>query len=79
MNYDPWQITTCSMQLEASNSLYMSSHQSLRVGQNLYEDGHISYLRTDSVRISDEAAAAARGFIEANYGENYISKRPAAG
>ncbi|MDO5776149.1 MAG: type I DNA topoisomerase [Eubacteriales bacterium] len=75
----PWPFTTSTMQQEASKTLNMSTQQTMRVAQKLYEDGHITYLRTDSVRISDEAAAAARGFIEANYGENYISKRPAAG
>lgn len=75
----PWPFTTSTMQQEASKTLNMSTQQTMRVAQKLYEDGHITYLRTDSVRISDEAAAAARGFIEANYGKNYISGRPAAG
>ena len=75
----PWPFTTSTMQQEASKTLNMSTATAMRVAQKLYEDGHITYLRTDSVRISDEAAAAARGFIAENYGDKYISKRPAAG
>ena len=75
----PWPFTTSTMQQEASKTLNMSTSTTMRVAQKLYEDGHITYLRTDSVRISDEAAAAARAYIAENYGSNYISKRPAAG
>ena len=75
----PWPFTTSTMQQEASKTLNMSTATVMRVAQKLYEDGHITYLRTDSVRISDEAAAAARGFIAENYGDKYISGRPAAG
>ncbi len=75
----PWPFTTSTMQQEASKTLNMSTSTAMRVAQRLYEDGHITYLRTDSVRISDEAAAAARVFISQNYGDGYISKRPAAG
>ena len=75
----PWPFTTSTMQQEASKTLNMSTATTMRVAQKLYEDGHITYLRTDSVRISDEAAAAARSYISDNYGDKYISKRPAAG
>ncbi len=75
----PWPFTTSTMQQEASKTLNMSSSTTMRVAQKLYEDGYITYLRTDSVRISDEAAAAAKQFITDNYGSRYISKRPAAG
>lgn len=75
----PWPFTTSTMQQEASKTLNMSTQQTMRVAQRLYEDGHITYLRTDSVRISNEAAAAAQSFISENYGDAYISKRPAAG
>ena len=75
----PWPFTTSTMQQEASKTLNMSTQQTMRVAQRLYEDGHITYLRTDSVRISNEAAAAAQSFINENYGEAYVSKRPAAG
>ncbi len=75
----PWPFTTSTMQQEASKVLNMSSSTTMRVAQKLYEDGYITYLRTDSVRISDEAAAAAMKFITDNYGDRYVSKRPAAG
>ncbi len=79
IKYAPWPFTTSTLQQEASRTLNMSAQQTMRVAQKLYEDGYITYLRTDSVRISDEAAAAARTFVETNYGKEYVSHRPAAG
>ncbi len=79
VKYAPWPFTTSTMQQEASRTLNMSAQQTMRVAQKLYEDGHITYLRTDSVRISDEAAAAASAYIHENYGDAYVSHRPAAG
>ena len=55
----PLPFTTSTMQQEASKVLNFSTQKSMMTAQNLYEDGYISYLRTDSTRISHEAQAAA--------------------
>jgi len=74
---------TSSMQQEASRKLGFSSRKTMRIAQELYEGidvsgegatGLITYMRTDSLRISDEAAAAAAGFIEEHYGQKYLHK-----
>lgn len=75
----PWPFTTSTMQQEASKLLNLSTQQTMRIAQKLYEDGHITYLRTDSIRISDEAVAAAKSYIAENYGKEYVSHRSAAG
>ena len=75
----PWPFTTSTMQQEASKLLNLSTQQTMRVAQKLYEEGHITYLRTDSIRVSDEAVAAAKGYIYENYGEAYVSHRQASG
>ena len=72
--------TTSGLQQDASNKLNFSTRKTMMVAQQLYEGveikkmgtvGLVSYIRTDSVRVSDEARAAARNFILENYGENY--------
>ena len=75
----PWPFTTSTMQQEASKLLNLSTQQTMRVAQKLYEEGHITYLRTDSIRVSDEAVATAKGYIYENYGEAYVSHRQASG
>lgn len=72
----PWPFTTSTMQQDASRILNLSTQQTMRIAQKLYEDGHITYLRTDSIRVSDESVRAARAYIEANYGSSYVSSRP---
>ena len=79
VRYAPWPFTTSSMQQEASKTLNLSTQQTMRIAQKLYEDGHITYLRTDSVRVSDEAVRAAAAYISENYGSDYVSHRSAAG
>jgi DNA topoisomerase-1 len=78
----PLPFTTSTLQQEASKALNFPISKTMRIAQQLYEGvdvkGHgtvglITYLRTDSVRISDEADAAAREFIEGSYGEKYLS------
>ncbi len=69
----PLPFVTSSLQQEASKALNFSTQKTMRVAQNLYEDGYITYLRTDSIRISDEAIGAAKEFIGENYGKDYIS------
>ena len=74
-------FTTSSLQQDASTKLGFTTKKSMMVAQQLYEGvevkGHgtvglVTYIRTDSVRISDEAKAAARSYIQENFGQNYI-------
>ena len=78
----PLPFTTSTLQQEASKALNFPISKTMRIAQQLYEGvdikgqgtvGIITYLRTDSVRISEEADAAARTFIEENYGTDYLS------
>ena len=79
----PLPFTTSTLQQEASKTLNFSTQKTMRLAQQLYEGvdikgngtvGVITYLRTDSVRISDEADAAARSYISSQYGEEYVSE-----
>ena len=78
----PLPFTTSTLQQEASKALNFPISKTMRIAQQLYEGvdikGHgtiglITYLRTDSVRISEEADAMARKFVEETYGKEYIS------
>ena len=60
-------FTTSTLQQDASSRLGFSAKQTMRVAQGLYEDGLITYMRTDSVNISVEAQTAMRKYISANY------------
>ncbi|MBP3701671.1 MAG: type I DNA topoisomerase, partial [Lachnospiraceae bacterium] len=84
----PLPFTTSTMQQDAANVLNFATQKTMRIAQQLYEGvdvkGHgtiglITYLRTDSVRISDEALASSEAYIQANYGESYVSKEVPAG
>ncbi|NML64543.1 type I DNA topoisomerase [Hymenobacter sp. RP-2-7] len=68
-------FTTSTLQQEASRKLSFSVAQTMSVAQKLYEAGHISYMRTDSVNLSQEARAGARAAIEAAYGAEYAHER----
>ncbi|MDR0592622.1 MAG: type I DNA topoisomerase, partial [Bifidobacteriaceae bacterium] len=61
-------FTTSTLQQEASRKLRMNSRQTMRVAQRLYENGHITYMRTDSTHLSDQAFAAARRQARELYG-----------
>ncbi len=67
----PLPFTTSTMQQEASKALNFSLQKTMQVAQQLYEDGRITYLRTDSIRISDEAISSAKSFVTENYGSQY--------
>ncbi len=78
----PLPFTTSTLQQEASKALNFSIQKTMRIAQQLYEGidikgqgtvGLITYLRTDSVRISEEADQAAREYIASAYGEKYAS------
>ena len=77
----PFPFTTSTLQQEASKVLNFSTSKTMRLAQQLYEGidiegqgtvGVITYLRTDSTRVSDEAAAQAVSYIGETYGENYL-------
>ena len=76
---------TSTLQREASSKLGYGVSKTMQIAQKLYEGidigtdgpvGLITYMRTDSVRISDDAQAAAKEFVTQNYGENYYPKTP---
>ena len=69
-------FTTSTLQQTAGNRLGMSTRQTMSVAQRLYEEGHITYMRTDSVSLSGEAIGAARRKVEANFGEKNLSPQP---
>lgn len=79
----PVPFTTSTLQQEASKALNFSTQKTMRIAQQLYEGveikgrgsiGLITYLRTDSTRISETAEAQVKDFIENNYGESYMTK-----
>ncbi|MFS8520416.1 MAG: type I DNA topoisomerase [Micromonosporaceae bacterium] len=67
---------TSTLQQEASRKLRMSSAVTMRVAQRLYENGYITYMRTDSVALSETAIAAARAQIAQLYGERFVPPQP---
>ena len=78
-------FTTSTLQQEASRRLGFQGRRTMKAAQELYEGlevngmgatGLITYMRTDSLRISDEARAAAYEFIKEKYGENYVPDKP---
>ena len=68
-------FTTSTLQQEASRKLSFSVSQTMSLAQKLYEAGKISYMRTDSVNLSDEAVQGAVSAIRGNYGEDYVQTR----
>ena len=79
----PLPFTTSTLQQEASKALNFSTQKTMRLAQQLYEGvelkgqgtvGIITYLRTDSTRVSDEAVAASKEYIAKNYGEQYAAE-----
>lgn len=68
-------FTTSTLQQEASNRLGYGVTSTMRVAQRLYEEGYITYMRTDSVNLSQEAINGAKAQIIAEYGEEYSNPR----
>ena len=68
-------FTTSTLQQEASRKLGFSVKQTMMVAQGLYEAGHITYMRTDSLNLSELAQDAAGKEIEASYGREFVSLR----
>lgn len=69
-------FTTSTLQQAAATRLGMSSKQSMRLAQDLYEEGLITYHRTDAVNLSGQAIAMARSYIEKTFGADYIPEKP---
>ncbi len=78
-------FTTSTLQQEASRKLNMTPRRTMSIAQQLYEGvdiegegtvGLITYMRTDSLRLSEEAVAAARSFVSARYGKDYVPAQP---
>jgi DNA topoisomerase-1 len=72
--YPPFRTST--LQQEAGRKLRYSSSRTMSVAQRLYENGYITYMRTDSVELSDSAVGSARGQISKLYGDEYLSPSP---
>ncbi len=67
---------TSTLQQEAGRKLRFSSKRAMQIAQRLYEDGWITYMRTDSTTLSSEALAAARSQVTALYGPDYVPAQP---
>ena len=65
---------TSTLQQEASRKLKLSARDTMRIAQSLYEQGYITYMRTDSTSLSQEAVEAARRAVTERYGEEYVHK-----
>jgi DNA topoisomerase-1 len=69
-------FTTSTLQQEANRKLGLSARRTMQVAQSLYERGFITYMRTDSVHLSDQAITAARNCVQEKYGTEYLSPKP---
>ena len=69
-------FTTSTLQQAAGNRLGMSSRVTMRAAQGLYENGFITYMRTDSVTLSEEALDAARQSVERHFGRRFLTAAP---
>ena len=69
-------FTTSTLQQEASRKLRLSSKNAMRVAQRLYENGYITYMRTDSITLSESAITAARSQARDLYGADYVPAEP---
>ncbi|MFM7087005.1 MAG: type I DNA topoisomerase [Cyanobium sp.] len=69
-------FTTSTLQQEANRKLRLSARETMRTAQALYERGFITYMRTDSVHLSDQAINAARSCVSEKYGQEFLSPAP---
>ncbi len=72
--YAPFRTST--LQQEASRKLRFAANRTMSVAQRLYENGYITYMRTDSVTLSESAIATARAEISKQYGTEYLPDKP---
>ncbi|MDE7295955.1 MAG: type I DNA topoisomerase, partial [Clostridia bacterium] len=83
-SHAPAPFTTSTLQQDASNKLGMTAPETMLMAQHLYEGidvggehiAFVTYIRTDSTRVSEEAQAAAREYIKTRYGEDYVPEKP---
>jgi DNA topoisomerase-1 len=68
----PPPFITSTLQQEASRKLGFTAKRTMQAAQKLYEEGRITYMRTDGVNMAEEAYAAARAMIQSNYGARYL-------
>jgi len=68
----PAPFTTSTLQQEANRKLSLSSRDAMRTAQSLYEKGHITYMRTDSTTLSEEALVAIRKAVQFRFGNEYV-------
>ena len=68
-------FTTSTLQQEANRKLRLPARQTMRTAQGLYEKGFITYMRTDSVHLSEQAVVAARRCVEEKFGADYLSPK----
>ena len=71
----PVPFTTAALQIEANSRLGFSSRTTMSAAQGLYQAGLITYHRTDSLNLSSQAVGAIAGYIETNFGKNYLKVR----
>jgi len=69
-------FTTSTLQQEASRKLGFTARRTMQVAQSLYENGHITYMRTDSTTLADVAVEAARELVRTNYGADFLPDKP---
>ena len=72
----PPPFTTSTLQQEASRKLGFTASRTMQVAQRLYEDGNITYMRTDGVQTAPEAISAARAMIGRKFGDAYVPEKP---
>ena len=71
-------FTTSTMQQEANRKLGFTARRTMQVAQSLYENGYITYMRTDSTNLAQVAVDAARDLVSSEYGAEYLPDRPRA-
>ncbi len=64
------------MQQEANRKLNFTAKHTMRIAQSLYENGYITYMRTDSTTLAKEAVQAARDLVQSEYGADYLPPEP---
>ncbi|MEQ6884860.1 type I DNA topoisomerase [Salicola sp. Rm-C-2C1-2] len=67
---------TSTLQQAASNRMGFSVKKTMTLAQRLYEAGYITYMRTDSTNLSQDAIQSARGYIQASFGDDYLPEKP---
>ncbi|GAG07247.1 unnamed protein product, partial [marine sediment metagenome] len=72
--YPPF--TTSTLQQEANRKLRLTARRTMQIAQSLYENGHITYMRTDSTNLAQVAVEAARDLVRSEYGADYLPASP---